>query len=424
MDVERQLVSAVARTQSMQGVLSRSIEPHHFIQRQPNSLDPNPLPGEVYAWMVGHFRRFKAAPSQGLVLQRFPRFEFLDSADPLDVLVDVFVQQVKRRILIEGIRQLSGIADDPTKWGDAEVHAFAVASDLARAVPSSTVTRLSDSLNRLEMHKAAQAEGRAPGITLGTPDLDALTYGVGLGELLIWEGFLGGGKSTMSMIQSATEWLERDRTSLVISLEMQGEKMANRWDAAMAGFAYKALKFMEMRDVDYDKWARFAEKAHASRFEKDVIVVDDIFHCSSERIFTEVERWRPDFFIVDTVDEINAPSYLRSKWERSDYTARELKAVCRASKRPGVGIAQSGREAEEDGAQLSNVADSITINRKADLVVGLHCTPAMKRVGMVTLRMLKNRDGEGDGLEYTYKRDPASLTLRPWTGADAIPTKT
>jgi replicative DNA helicase len=422
-DVERSLVSAVVRTQSMQAVVAREIEPHHFIQRQKGSMDPTPLPGEVYNWMVGHYRRYKAVPSLPLTAQRWPRFEFLDSSDPLEAIVEAFIGQVKRRELIEGLRQGAAIADDPSKWADAELHMFAIAADLARAVPSSTVTRLSDSINRLELHRLRQLEGRAPGITLVGPDLDALTYGVQKGELLIWEGFLGGGKSTMSMIQSATEYVERDKTSLVFALEMEGEKMANRWDAAMAGFKYRALKFMEMRDEDYDKWARFAEKAHEARFEKDVLVLDDIFHCTPERIYAEVERWRPDFFIVDTVDEIRAPSYIKSMYEQTRHAVMELKSICRATKRPGLGVAQSGREAEESGATLGNIAGAIDIARKADMVVGLHSTPQMKRANMIELRMLKNRDGEGDGLHYTYFRDPATLTLRPWRSEDGIPTK-
>lgn len=423
MDVERSLVSRLVQTQSMELALSRNIEAGHFLQRKKGDDNPLPMPGEVYAWMMDHLRRYKAAPSLDIARMRWPRFEFIETSDPLEVLVTEMVKIVKHRILIEGIRSLAAIADDPTKWEDVEIHAFAVAADLARAVPSSSVTRLSDSINRLNLHKEMQRIGRAPGITLVGPELDALTYGLQAGELMIWEGFLGAGKSTLAMVQSMTEYVERDKTSLAISLEMDGQKMANRWDAAMAGFKYKSLKFMEMRDEDYERWARFAEKAHEARFEKDVIVVDDIHRCTPERIYSEVERWQPDFFIVDTIDEIVAPSYLKSVWERQAHAARELKAVCRVTKRPGIGVAQAGRAAEEEGATLNNIAGSIDIARKADIVIGLHCTPQMKQANMVILRALKNRDGEGDGLEYTYFRDPATMEMRLWTAADVAAPK-
>lgn len=421
MDVERLLVTKIIREQSLVEALARPIESHHFLQRQQGDANPNPLPGEVYGWMTEHFRRFKSVPSYDLVRMRWPIFELLDTTDTMEVLIHTFVGAIKRRIWIEKLREQAALVDDPTKWADAEVYAFEAAADLARAVPSSNITRLSDSFSRLELHRQSQSMGRAPGITLVAADLDALTYGIQPGEFMVWEGFLGGGKSTQTMIQSATEYAERAKTSLVFALEMMGDKMANRWDAAMSGFKYKALKFMEMRDADYEVWARFAEKVWEARFEKDVLVIDDIHRPTPERIYAEIERWSPDFFIVDTIDEMAAPNYLRSTWERGDYIAKELKAVCRVTKRPGIGVAQSGRDAEEDGATLGNVAQSITINRKADLVVGLHCTPQMKRANQLKLRMLKNRDGEGDGLEYTYFRDPATLTLRPWTPGDAAP---
>lgn len=420
MDVERALVSKVAQSQSMTEVMERELDSTHFLQRTQGDMSPEPLPGEVFAYINTQLSRFKAMPSYDLIKMRFPTFEFVDDSNPLKVLVEEFVKIVKRRHLIESIRSLSVIADDPTKWSDAELFVFEVAAELSRAVPSSSVTRLSASLNRLNLHKQMQEEGRAPGISLIAPDLDALTYGIQPGELCIWQGFLGVGKSTCAMMQSAKEYLERDKTSLVLSLEMEGEKLANRWDAAMAGFHYRALKFSEMRDSDYEAWARFAEKAYEARFDKDVIVIDNIARCTSEKIFNEVEKWRPDFFIVDTIDEIAAPKYIKSHWEKGDFAARELKMVCRASKIPGIGVAQAGRDAEEEGATLNNMAQSITIARKADIVVGLHATPQMKRANQIEMRMLKNRDGDGDGLAYSYYKDPAKLLLRPWTPADAV----
>lgn len=409
----------------MEAALSRNIEASHFLQRSKGDTSEKALPGEVYAWMSQHLRRYKSAPGIEIARMRWGKnFEFFVGAEPTEVLVDLMVGQVKRRALIEGIRHLSVIADDPTKWSDAELYAFEVSANLARTVPSSDVTRLSDSIHRLRLHREMQAKGRAPGITLVGPDLDHLTFGIQPSELAIWQGFLGGGKSTMTMIQAMLEYVQRAQSALVLSLEMEGDKMAKRWDAALAGFKYRALKFMEMRDEDYELWARWAERAFDARFEKDIIINSEIGRCTSERIYAEVEKWQPDFFIVDTIDEIVAPSYLKSHWERQDFAARELKSICRVTKRPGIGVAQAGRDAEEEGAKLNNMAGSITIARKADIVVGLHSTPQMKRINQLELRMLKNRDGEGDGLKYTYYRDPATLVLRPWTPADAAPAPT
>jgi replicative DNA helicase len=421
-DVERLLVTKMAKAQSMELALARQIEPHHFHQRAKGDTNPAPLPGEVYSFMLEHLRRFKSVPSFELVRRRWPRFEFLDDGNSIDAIVVEMVKAIKYREAVAKVRLLAEAVDDPTKWEDLEIEFFSAAADLARAVPTSSVTRLSDSIHRLKLHQEMQRTGKAPGITLGTSELDALTYGIQPGELLIWEGFLGVGKSTQAMIQSATEYLE-GKTSLVLSLEMEAEKLANRWDAAMSGFHYKALKFSEMSTEDYDKWMRFAERAYEARFEKDVIVRGDIHHPTSEIIFAEVERWRPDFFIVDTVDELRAPAHITKQglYQVARHAIMELKGICRATKVPGVGVAQAGREAEEEGAKLSNIAGAIDIARKADIVIGLHATPQMKRARQLELRALKNRDGEGDGLSYMYYRDPATLTLRPWTPADSAP---
>lgn len=422
MDVERSLVSKIAQSQSMQAVVARSIEPEHFLQRRKGDADPLPLPGEVYSWQVDHLRRFRNVPSFDLTRRRWPKFELIEVTDSLEAVVEEMVRLVKRRILIDGIRQLSDIADDPVRVSDAEVHVYEVASELARSVPTSAITRLSDSLSRLDLYRERQRLGHAPGISLVMPQLDNLTYGLQSHELLIWEGFLGVGKSSIGIAQCAKGYIERDQTPLVLSLEMEGQKLANKWDAMMSKISYNALKMLELGAGDLERWERFGEKADSAKFDKDILVIDDIHRCTVDRVYTEVERWRPDFTIVDTIDEVRAPSYLRSHWEQQAWAARELKGIARATKRPLIGMAQAGRDAEEEGATLGNIAGSIDIARKADLVVGLHASPPMKRANKMELRMLKNRDGEGDGVSFSFFWDIANMIFRPWTPADNVPT--
>jgi replicative DNA helicase len=405
----------------MEAVLARSLEPHHFLQRKKGDTSADPLPGEVFDWMCGHIRTQKAVPSYDLTQHVFPKFEFYETSDPLESIVEQMVIIVKRRLLIESLREAAAVADDPAQLVDAELILYSIASELARAVPSSNVTRLSDSKNRIEKHRLEQATDPGMGISLVLPELDYLTHGLQRHELMIWEGFLNIGKSSIAMAQSALAYVKQNKTSLVFALEMEGEKLAHRWDSMMSGFQYMSLKKMELKDDDYEKWARFADRAFDARFEKDIIVIDDIHRATPERIYAEVEKWKPDFSVVDTIDELRAPANLKQLWEQQAYAARELKGVCRATKRPIVGIAQAGRGAEEDGATLGNIAGSIDIARKADIVIGMHANPAMKATKQMELRALKVRDGDGNGQSFKYFWDVGAMEFRPWTPADNAP---
>jgi replicative DNA helicase len=204
---------------------------------------------------------------------------------------------------------------------------------------------------------------------------------------------------------------------------MEGEKLAQRWDAYAAGISYSAMKRGQLTPADYDKWMRVAEKAAEAKFEKDIIVIDNERRPTADFIYGQIEKWRPSFSVVDTLDEVRAPAHLRSVWEQQDFVARELKGIARSSRRPLIGIAQAGRDAAEEGATLGNIAGSITIARKADIVIGLHATPEMKKSHMTEFRLLKNRDDPGEGSKFTLYWNVGTGEMRPWTPQDNVATK-
>lgn len=423
MDVERALVSRALRAQSLKAATERQIEPHHFLQRRHGDETKIALPGEVYQWMLDHLRRFRSVPSLELARVRFTSFEFIESADSLESIVEAMVALVNRRELITASRLLAEAADNPAKALLADVIAFEAASNLARAIPTSSVTRFSDSLSRLALYQQREISGETPGISFCDQTLDDLTYGAQPSDLVIIEGFLGVKKSTLMVLVCARAYFERNATPLFHSLEMDGDKLAARWDAMAAGFKYSAMKRLKLGEGDLKKWYEIGEKADNSKFEKDIIVEDSQRHPTADSIFASIQRWRPTFTVVDTIDEVRAPKHLKQVWEQQDYAARELKGVARSTKSPLFAVAQAGRDAAEHGATIGNIANSIGIPRKADIVVGIHATEQMKKTHMAELRLLKNRDDGGEGTPMTRYFNPGTMELRPWTPADAVATR-
>lgn len=420
MDVERALVSRALRAQSLKAATERQIEPHHFLQRRHGDETKIALPGEVYQWMLDHLRRFRSVPSLELARVRFTSFEFIESTDSLESIVEAMVALVNRRELITASRLLAEAADDPAKALRADIIAFEAASNLARAIPSTSVTLFSDSLSRLALYQEREATGETPGISFCLPDLDSITYGAQRNDLVVVEGFLGQKKSSWMVKVCGEAYFARGETPLFHSLEMDGDKLAARWDAMAMGVKYSAIKRLELGEGDLRKWYEVGERAEAAKFEKNVIVMDDQRHPTSDGIFASIQRWQPTFVVVDTLDEIRAPKHLKTVWEQQDYVARELKGVARASKSTVFAVAQAGRDAEEHGATIGNIAGSITIPRKADIVVGLHSTPSMMKSHMTEFRLLKFRDEGGTGGSWTAYWNPGTMELRPWRPEDAV----
>jgi replicative DNA helicase len=416
-DVERSLIAKSVLDSGLQRAIARGIERRHFFGK---AVGNDPAPGEVWDWLSAHSRRYKSSPSVDLFKRRWPTFALYDSGDPFDAVLDEFIRVAKRREMINSIRALSEIPDDPKRVGDAEVFFMEAARELARLVPNSSVNLFSQSLSRRELYMQRVATGQLPGVSFHLEAVDDLTFGVQPHEVAIIEGFLGIGKSTLAIMMAAHAYFVRGETPLFLSLEMDGERLANKWDAYAAGISYQAIKKLELGEGDLAKWEEIGEKAADAKLEKDIIVIDDIHRCTIDRIFAEIERWSPTYTTVDTIDEIRAPSHLKTIYEQQGFAARELKGVTRATKKAIVGIAQAGRDAEEHGATIGNIAGSIDIARKADLVLGLHASEDMQKQKKMEVRMLKTRDNEGRGKKFDYHWDVAALKARPWRPEDAL----
>lgn len=407
-------------------LLERSIEPHHFVQRRVGDTTPQPLPGEVYAWMMDHLRRYKSQASWPVIQVTFPAFEWWDAGSAVEPLIDMLHAMVMQRELRAGIRALSELHDSGTQQDllEADVRVFDIAAELVRAVPSHKVTRLSDAQQRLDRYREQERQGFSPGLSMVLPFLDHLTKGGIQGhELMIWLGFLGVGKSSIAMAQCAKAYLQEDpKSGMVFSLEMEGEELAAKWDSMMAKFSYDNMKKLVLTDDEKNRFEQYAERASNARFERDIMVIDDLQNVTSSTIQAKMEQFRPDFVVVDTLDEVRAPSHLKTLWEQQAWAARELKGIARYTKKPVIAVAQAGRDAEEHGASLNNIAGSIDIARKADIIVGLHATPQMKQSNMMKLSVLKNRRGVGDGTNELFYWDIGTMTFRKWQPQDAAAT--
>lgn len=415
------------RDSTIKLVLSHGVEPDNFIARP---VAPEPANADVWQYLMAHHQRFRQVPSEDLFQARWPHFVLIDEHNTLDVVLEHFVRTVKRRALIDEIRNnLSPLADDWDRVGEAEVYLIEAGRNMSRLLSTTGIVRFSDSLVRrddwMRLREEKERTGQTPGISFFFQELDDLTYGAQPGEFVIYEGFLGKGKSTLAIIQAAHNYLELDKTALVMSPDAaDAQKLANRWDSYMAGISYRALKRLELGEGDLEKWERIGEKAQDSRMEKDILVVDDMWKPTIDKIYAEIERWpQAHYAVLDTIDEVRTPSQYRTIYDQMNYAARELRTVARQTKKPLIAVAQAGREAEQEGAKIGNIAGAIDIARKADIVFGLHADEQMVKMNKMKLSALKLRDDENKSWSGEFYWNPAVPEFRAWTDSDGIPKR-
>lgn len=415
-DWEKQLVSRVARDQSIDRLLSAGIKDNHFSR----SADGKPgLPAQVYASMVEHVRVWNAPPSFDVVATANPDFDFDDPDDTLEYIINRFLNGVKRR---ETVRVLTGIAmqlDGPgadSFLENVDGHILAAARDLSSVLPKNSSAKFSDMHRRIEKYEAIQQWGFNMGVPYPFPDLNALTMGIQEHEFVTISGWSGLGKSYLGLLTCYHAYLA-GKTPLIISLEMGAEAINRRLDIMATGISHSAMKSIQLGQGDIEHWKQVADKVAVGRDVHDIIILDDLGKCDVDKVYAETVRYNPDIVMLDYISLMQSHSGFRgAHWEKITEITRCLKGQARGLKIPILGIAQTNRASSKEGARDDNIAYANAILQDSDVVLGLHSDDEMKANRQMELRLLKNREGLVRNWDLYWNVEHGEI--RDWTPGD------
>lgn len=380
MDYERLFLSKLAQTGRIQAALAEGIREDHFIDK---SL------GEIFTFMAQHARKYKQAPSFSTVRNEFPEHNFELTDESIDYLREQFIIQVKRRTAIEAGRDLAIAIDDPDQVKNIDQLFLEKSRHLAQIVPSANLSKFSDMEQRIQEYLDSIDE--PIGIKMGIPLFDDITQGIQPHEYVSIVGWQGTGKSTLAQWILFNTWMQ-GKTPMYISLEMEAKALLRKWDTMAVNFEYNHLKSHKLRDEDLERWRNKASEIKEKP--NDIVILDDVYGCTVDRVYAELHRWKPDILCVDYISlmDINRSSGA-AMWEKVTYITQALKQISRTSKIPIIGVAQTNINSADDGARLENISYSRSIGQDSDLVLGLFSNDEMRREKRMQVRMLKNRDG-------------------------------
>lgn len=389
MDVERRLISRTVLGGHVETLVARGIAASNFA-RLPTGEESEHA--AVFRTLVSHMRQYNAPPSRDAVLAAHPGYRLEPAEDPLDYLIDRFIEQVKRRAVIVALDDAIKRIDDPSTGTDADMLLFEAAESVVSSTPSSSrISKLSDAPSRRDQYLYYLREGRPRGIALGYPTLDRIILGVQDYEVVTVAAPSAWGKSTQLQFISLTTYLDDvSQRPLFISLEMEADALLRRFDAMAMKVRANAIKGFEIAEDDDDmrRWEQWAERA--SRAPNDLLIQDNIFHPTVDRIHAEILRYKPTSVFVDYVQLMEGPgdnSYLRV-----GAAIKGLKRIARQTKIPVFTAAQTNRSGFKDGVTEDNIADSIEIFRSSDILLGLERTDELDAKNQAILKIVKNRD--------------------------------
>ena len=406
MDLERVLLSKIVFTGQIEEVLARNINETHFHDDECR---------EMFNYLVEFARRYKSTPALDTVKHDRPDFEWTQTQESIEWVVDRFAVQVKRKMANDMLEELAMAADDRDRAENIDLEFLNVANNLVAAMPTGRVERFSDVDKRIKDYEERKASGKPLGVPYGFPTLDKSLGGVLPHELVTVLGFTNIGKSTLLRVFAYNMWVQ-GYTPLIFSLEMGAEEIFRAFDSMHLGLNYQRLKQLDLSDEQMEQWLKFAEVAGERKC--DIPVIDSIFRMTPEQVYAETLRHRPDIVLIDYIGLMRSAQVSRGiqKHQVIAEITQDLKISARRLSIPIVMAAQSNRAGAKDGAELDNVADSIHIVQDSDTVIGLHQDEDMYRDHQMEIRVVKSRSGPRPKLQAVWDYD--TQQFREMTGRD------
>lgn len=261
-------------------------------------------------------------------------------------------------------------------------------------------------------------------VSSGWTDIDHALYGgLNRGELTIWAGGSGSGKSLL-MQNLSLNWVLAGLNGIYFTLELSEALCSMRLDSMVAEVSSREV-FKRIDDVEL-KVRMTGKKSGALQIK----YMPSGSSCNDFRSYikeyTTRTGYKPDFIAIDyldlcspnnkTVDPGNL--FVKDKYvsEEMRNLAKELNAIC-------ITGSQLNRAAvEEVEFDHSHIAGGMSKINTADNVIGIFTSRAMRERGLYQVQFMKTRSSSGVGKKVELEFDTETLRIRNSSNTNTQPT--
>jgi replicative DNA helicase len=227
-------------------------------------------------------------------------------------------------------------------------------------------------------------------------------------QFLVGRSYIPTHNSLLSQVLVMNAVEAQDATGLILSLEMTKEEIFERLDTMVTKFSYKLLGKRDLPEQDVALWRRIANQFAAAR--NEIYVKDRMLGCTPDRVYAEINRYKPDIAVVDYVQLMRTQRRSDAQWQTLVEVTNSLKEIALATDCVIVMVSQDGRGAAQDGSTDQNMGGSISVYQAADIYLGLHQSDEMYAQERMEVRLLKARRGERKHKAYLTWQ-PATMTV-------------
>lgn len=385
MDIERALVAKIVATGRLEDAVSKGVRIDLFA---------DPECQEVLTFILAHARKYGSAPSMKVLQYERPDFKPDLVQEPLDYVIDQFFGLAKRRFAQDQVVELAALTNDPDLNGDLEMAFLEASRKLVTLIPSTKVHSFVGGMaERIEHYKEQKASGRRVGVPMGFYTIDRWTGGIQPGEFAVVAAFSGTGKTTFMKTVAFNVW-SMGLTPMFVTLEEDARRIARTWDVMATSLDYQRMKDLDLAPDELEHWEDYRKKLMESS--NDIPVIDKLRPCTPDHVLAETIRHKPDLVLIDYISLMrsNRPQGRNmSLWQSVSEITQDLKQNAMQTGIPILAAAQTNRLGRKEGAELDNVANSISITQDPDIVIGLFADDEMRANQEMEIRVNKNRDG-------------------------------
>ena len=247
---------------------------------------------------------------------------------------------------------------------------------------------------RYESYLRLQEKGGIDGFRTPFPTLDEATQGFHSGEYILVVARQGVGKTWLTNVL-AHKNISEGLKVLYFSKEMPKKQIARRFDALNFSLPYQSLRSGRLNSFIETRW-----KEESKQKQGNLIIVGPGSGGVSH-VAAKIQKHCPDIVYIDGMYLMDDDQKARDGWERVAHISRDLKKLSGRVGTPIIATVQFNRKADNSKGDPSQIASS-DIARDADVILGLFQDEDQKIARRMTLRVLKQREGERPEVECDW----------------------
>jgi len=272
---------------------------------------------------------------------------------------------------------------------------------------------LGEAMDRVRTLFEHRNKGEVTGVAAGFIDLDKMTSGFQLGDLVVIAGSPGMGKTTLALNIAAHVSFDLGLPTLLFCPDNSATQIALRILALRARFDITKLNSADLTDEELVSLAGETQRMHDG-----MIYIDDAGTITVGELRAQVRRAHREFkglglIVIFDIQMIVSPRNQTNGSNDLGVVSREIKELAKELAVPVIVLSSISSKVDDRATKrplLSDLGESSDVHQAADVVLLLYrdeyCFPGTSKGPDVTeVAILKNRAGATGSLSLTFDKE-------------------